>query len=176
MAIRAGAALASVVASLLVLQSAAAVDCPNLQLKTKIVARAKTPSAGSPFVLTAIVTNAGSSAVTNLGVGFYLSNGLCRVKSSLRPNRKHVQNPTVAGNNLYWTGLSLKPGKRVRTRLRGLIDPAFSTPGEVSIGAVAYVGGTNCTVTAGPRVVSKSLPLAVPSLGQRQLLVNGGPA
>lgn len=141
-------------ALVLLLMRAAAAACPSLNLKTKVAARSKNLAPGSHFVLTAVVVNQGNSVVNGLGIGLYLSNGICRVKPSFHPNRKHAQNPTVAGNNIYWNGVSVKPGKAVRARVRGLINPQFTAPGAVSVGAVAYIASANCTVTAGSRTVS----------------------
>lgn len=159
-AMAAGPAVALTAAALLLLLiRSAEAACSNLHLKTKVTARAKKLDPGSPFILTAIVVNKGTTILNDLGVGLYLSNGLCRVKPSFHPERRYPQTPAVAGNNLYWGQITLKPGKAVRARIRGLINPQFAAPDAVSVGAVAWSASSNCTVTAGPRMVGAYLPM-----------------
>lgn len=167
----AGPAVALTAAALLfLLLRSVEAACPNLHLKTKVAAKAKKLAPGSPFVLAAVVVNKGTSILNDLGIGLYLSNGLCRVKPSFHPERKHPQTPTVAGNNLYWAGLALKPGKAVRARIRGLINPQFTAPDTVTVGAVAWSASANCTVTAGPRTVSTCIRSSLSVLDSRLYL------
>lgn len=144
----------------------AAAPCPPMAVTLKTNARAASTYPGKAVQLQARITNLGSAALTNVGVGFYLPNGVCTIRSALAPKSKTGVVPVVEGNNIYWEGLSLPAKKSIQIKLRGQISVGLTSGAALTVGAVGYLVGTNCTATAIPskvRRVARALAQSEPA-------------
>lgn len=145
-------------AALLLLAAVVEAACPPLAVTLKVKPGAsKATSAGKYVRIRATLKNTGSAALIQAGFGFYVPNGLCRIKASAASKLKAAttNGPLVGGNNVYWVGLNLGAGKRRRFTLKAQVAINLTAPTTLTVGAVGYVDGNNCTVEAagGPRTV-----------------------
>jgi len=143
---------AALVAALLLGPAPAAAngDCPPLAVTLKVLPTpSKGISAGKQVKIMATLTNTGSAALSQVGLGFYVSNGLCRIKATPR-------GASSEGNNVYWEGLTLKAGKRRAFRLKAQVAANLTAGTTLTVGAAGFVAGNDCGVeaTGGPRTVN----------------------
>jgi len=129
--------------------------CPQLTVTLKTNVESKSTYAGKTVVLIAEVTNTGDSTLMAVGAGFYVANGLCRVKASLSPNVKpKAAFFTDSGNNVYWESFTLAPRKRRTIKMKARMAGNLTIGAMLPVAATAYVTGNNCSIVAGPHMVN----------------------
>lgn len=133
----------------------AAAACPDLTVTLKTNVESKSTYAGKTVTLIARITNTGKTTLTGVGAGFYVANGLCRLKASLSPNPKpKAVFLTDGGNNVYWESFTLAPRKRRTIKMKTRVAGNLTVGAMLPVAATAYVAGDNCSIVAGPQMVS----------------------
>ena len=130
----------------------ASAGCSGLTVDLKV--KAPLSYAGHPITVSASVKNTGSTQLTNVGVGFYLPNGLCLSKSHVIPALKPKRGPVLEGNNVYWTAISLKAKRKVVFMVKTTVATNLTTATMLPVGSVAWLPEINCSTTSGPQYVS----------------------
>ena len=140
-------------AAALFLATAAHAACPPLGVSLKIAPAASmriTP--GKRITLRATITNTGASSLSSVGLGLYVPNGLCRIKAST--------NARVAGNNVYWDGLTLGARKRRKFVLKAQAATNLTAGSTLAVGAAGYVAGNDCGEPAAQGVYTLTVQAA----------------
>lgn len=141
MAWTAGIFLRLVIAAVATAAAAAVVPPCSSQLAVAQTVLPKSVHSGRQVSLATRIHNMGTTAVTGVGVRFDLPVGV--VPSSKKSSKGMVVVRDGGTSNVYWVGLTVKPGRRPVLKLRARIC-ATAPPGQYPVsGAIYRVNTTN---------------------------------